>query len=49
MGSALAVGVTRLVRAMLYGVSATDAPTFAGVGALLPVVTVAAGWVTLRQ
>jgi predicted permease len=49
MGVALAVGVTRFARAMLYGVSPTDVLTFASVSALLLLVTLAAGWMTVRQ
>lgn len=49
VGVALAAGVTRFARAMLYGVSPTDLLTFASVSALLLLVTLAAGWITLRQ
>jgi predicted permease len=49
VGLALAVGVTRFARAMLYGVSPTDVLTFATVSALLLLVTLAAGWITVRQ
>jgi ABC-type antimicrobial peptide transport system permease subunit len=49
VGAALAVGVTRVARAMLYGISPTDVLTFASVGALLLLVTLAAGAITIRQ
>jgi predicted permease len=48
-GMALAVAVTRFARAMLYGVSPTDVLTFASVSVLLVLVTLVAGWITVRQ
>jgi hypothetical protein len=49
VGVALAIGVTRLARAMLYGISPTDVFTFATVTTLLLLVMLAAGWMTVRQ
>jgi predicted permease len=49
VGAAIAVGVTRMAAAMLYGVSPTDVLTFASVGALLLLVTLAAGSIAIRQ
>jgi hypothetical protein len=49
VGVALAVGVTRFARAILYGVSPTDALTFVSVSALLLLVTLTAGWITVQR
>jgi predicted permease len=48
-GAAAALGVTRLLESMLFGVSATDGPTFAAVPALLAVVALVAAWIPARR
>jgi putative ABC transport system permease protein len=40
---------TRLVKSLLYGVSATDPLTFAGIAAILLVVAIAASYLPARQ
>jgi len=49
IGLTLAVAVTRLMRSLLFGVSATDVPTLAGVSALLPLVICAASVLPARK
>jgi len=49
VGTALAVAFTRLLKAQLFGVSATDAITFASVGLLLAVVALVACHIPARR
>jgi len=49
VGLALAVAVTRLMRSLLYGVSATDAPTIAAVSGLLLLVILCACLLPARR
>jgi len=49
VGLALAIAVTRLMRSLLFGVSATDVPTIAGVSALLLLVICAASLLPARK
>jgi putative ABC transport system permease protein len=49
LGVALALAATRALAALLYGVSATDPATYAGVAAALAVVAAAASWLPARQ
>ncbi len=49
IGIAAALGLTRLMSKMLYGVSATDPLTFAGVAAILVFVALAAGYIPARR
>ena len=49
IGLAVASGVTRLMRSMLYGVNATDGATFAAVSAALVLTTVIACYVPARR
>jgi ABC-type antimicrobial peptide transport system permease subunit len=49
LGAALAIAVTRLMSALLYGLSPTDPVTFAGTAGVLLLVTVAAGYLATRQ
>jgi putative ABC transport system permease protein len=48
-GLAGAMALTRLMRVLLFGVSPTDAVTFAAVAALLVVVALAASWLPARR
>jgi predicted permease len=49
IGFAAAMAVTRLVSGLLFGVSAMDSPTFAGVTTLLVLVALAACWLPARR
>jgi ABC-type antimicrobial peptide transport system permease subunit len=49
VGLAAAVGLTRLMTSVLYGVSATDPLTFGGVALLLALVALAAAYIPARR
>jgi putative ABC transport system permease protein len=49
IGLALSVGLTRVIAQFLYGVTATDAATFAAGAVVLCVVAVAASWLPARR
>lgn len=49
VGLAVAVGLTRLMANQLYGVSATDPPTYIGVAGILVCVALAACWIPARR
>ena len=49
MGLAAALALSRLMRGVLYGISATDLATFAGVPAVIVGVTLLASWLPARR
>jgi ABC-type antimicrobial peptide transport system permease subunit len=49
VGLAAAVGLTRLMTSVLYGVSATDPLTFGGIAMLLALVALAAAYIPARR
>jgi ABC-type antimicrobial peptide transport system permease subunit len=49
IGALLAAGLARLVERLLFGVSATDQPTYLGVAALLTAVALVASYVPARR
>ena len=48
-GGAVALGVVRLLRGLLYGVNPTDPALFAAMAGLLAIVGLAAGWIPARR
>jgi putative ABC transport system permease protein len=49
IGLAAALGATRFLTTLLFGVTATDPMTYAGISALLVVVAIAACWIPARR
>jgi putative ABC transport system permease protein len=49
LGLLAALAVTRLMKSLLFGVSATDPLTFVGVAGLLLIVTLLACWLPARR
>ncbi len=49
MGVGIGLALTRVMRALLFGVSPTDVPTFAGVSLLLLAVALLACWIPARR
>jgi putative ABC transport system permease protein len=49
LGVVIALAVTRLLAALLYGVGASDPPTFVGVVALLALVSLCASYLPARR
>jgi putative ABC transport system permease protein len=48
-GVAGALAATRLIQSLLFGVTTTDAATFAGIGALLFATALVASWIPTRR
>jgi ABC-type antimicrobial peptide transport system permease subunit len=48
-GSLAALGMTRLMKSLLFGVSATDPLTFMAIAALLALVALLACWIPARR
>jgi len=48
-GTVLAVGASRLLRGVLYGLSAVDAVSFAGASLLFLAIALAASWLPSRR
>jgi len=49
LGGALALGLARAVRGLLYGISPTDLPTFVAVGLLMTAVAALASYLPARR
>jgi putative ABC transport system permease protein len=49
VGVAGALATTRLIHSLLFGVTATDATTFAGISALLFATALVASWIPTRR
>ena len=49
VGLAIALGVTRVIAAMLYGVKPTDLVTFGGISVLLTAVALLASYLPARR
>jgi putative ABC transport system permease protein len=49
VGLLAAIGLTRLMKSVLFGVSATDPLTYVGVAALLTCVALLAGYIPARR
>ncbi len=49
IGAALSFVLSRLMQSLLYGVEPTDVPTFAGMAAILLLVSVLAAWLPARR
>jgi predicted permease len=49
IGLALAVAVTRVIQRFLYGITATDVPTFVAVALVLALIAAFASWVPARR
>jgi ABC-type lipoprotein release transport system permease subunit len=49
IGAVSALGLTRFLETLLFGVEPTDVATFAGTGALLIAVAALAAWIPARR
>ncbi len=49
IGLGVALGLTRLMTRLLYGISATDPATFAGLATVLTAIAIAACWIPARR